>query len=536
MSRKKSYYDDDYDQKAVKKRKFTLKNILQVTVLLFLMGLKRIKDTIVSLKSKHSDAGAPSGGSAKSEKNRRRRNRRRTFLLFVFMILFFVVMIYAFMSSVENEHERIVQFNTDAGSVCADYIKTFGSTNYENLYPINGTVGYRMTGLAFVRELDFDNDEKSELLLCYNDSGTYIVEVWGYDGDEFVTLYHGKAAKDVRENGDIWISLYRDGNETMIAEHDEHNIEKVKLLRLKRAEFETYEECTYNIDDEAFVVDEEVNYTSFERIRLAILREEKAAVTLDTVSAVLDGFKSTNKNQLEEGSYGKTLKGAYAKVIRDYIETIGEPEIGTDEGTCHIKGLAFVKQIDFNGDGVNELVIGYQKATKVRDEDYQGNYISVEEYRYVTEIYTFVDDAAKLVYQNENFSEKLNDNADRYLIIQKGSKRNKLCVNTFSVKEYGHVVTGSSTILKFDGTAFLKEFKAKYVNDYGYSTYYIDDNEVYRYEFEDQGYVVPFFDGENSYNSSKYDIYYVQRSKANEKDVKAQLEDTKAEISSFLDR
>ena len=56
---------------------------------------------------------------------------------------------------------------------------------------------------------------------------------------------------------------------------------------------------------------------------------------------------------------------------------------------------------------------------------------------------------------------------------------------------------------------FTPVYSAKLVNDYGYKTYYIDDERVYNSEWEKNGYKVPFFlSDDDKANSAKYTLTY----------------------------
>ena len=78
--------------------------------------------------------------------------------LLLFTVLFFVGVVFFFMRSINAENDRIHEFNANAGEVCADYVMKYGSANYENLYNTYGVQGFRLTGLCFARELDFNGD------------------------------------------------------------------------------------------------------------------------------------------------------------------------------------------------------------------------------------------------------------------------------------------------------------------------------------------------------------------------------------------
>lgn len=523
MSKRKapSYFDDDYDERVESnKRRFTFKSFLQLMAYFIIVVFKAIRNFAVTFREKH-----PIDDIVKNK----RRRRRLTFVLVIVSLLIFAIMIGTVLLAVNNENERIIKFNTDAGAVCADYIKEYGTPNYENMYFSYGVVGYRMTGLCYVREMDFDNNGKSELLICYNDNGVYQAEVWGYNDDKFVELYHCKLTQTKNKAHDVWLTIYSHNHKYYIGVHSGKKLAKVALYGMKGDEFVKRDEAVYDAKSELFSIKDEVDVTSFERIKVSVLREEKAAVVVDNISDTIDGFK-LDTNAMIEKNKNETRTGAYAEIVNNYRQDKGEPSLKTENGTTYIDGVAFVKLIDLDGDKKDELIVSYRNEAKVRDEDSNGDYISILEYKYTTEVYTFKNKKAKLIYEKEDVSEK-NDSSDKYMIIQNKDGKHNLCFNNYSSTENGHVITATSTILSYEKNNFEPIFKAKCVTDYGYKEYFIDDEEVYSSKFEEQGYRVPFFDGSSVYSSTNFDVLYLQRSAGNSTSVETQLNDTKATIS-----
>lgn len=441
------------------------------------------------------------------------KNKKRlvTFILFIVFILIFAIMIAATVHSVNTENKRIAKFDADAGKVCSQYITKYGICNYENLYRNYGITGYRMTGLCYAREIDFDNDNVSELLLCYNDSGIYYVEVWGYNGEnKFSNLYHQKATQTDKKSDDAWITIYANNNKYYIGVHDAEDITKVGLYTLKGDGFEKKNTCTYDVETQTFSIKKKEDYVSFERIRLAVLREEKAVVTTDLVTKTIESFSSVENAQAVAGS-GKSIKSAYYTVVENYNQRYGKAKYIQNNGIAYIGGLAVVDLIDFDGDDTNELVLVYRKSVKTRDEDRQGNYIAKIEDKYYIEIYRYNGTKAVLAYKNEDISSSLNDSTDRYYIIKNKNHKAYYCANSFSSSEYARVINANSTILKFDGTKFVQQQKASYRTEYGYTEYFIDDKEVYKSTFNKSGYAVALFDGSSNYDENTFTVTYLQR-------------------------
>lgn len=520
--RKPSYFDDDYDERMQRRKRFTFKSLLQILAYFLIVVFKAIRNAVVSFRENHP--------IDEIIRNHRRR-RRLSFGLFILSMFIFAIMIGAVMLAVSNENKKIAQFDSDAGAVCSSYIIDYGTPSYENMYVNYGVEGYRMTGLCYAREMDFNNDGTSELLVCYNDSGVYQASVWGYVGKDFNELYHCKLAQTTENTDDVWLTIYRHNNKYYVGVHDTKDVTKVSLYGMKGDEFDKRYSAVYDEQTQTFSIRDKVDYTSFERIKLSVLREEKASVVLDTISATIDGFK-TDDSALKDASEKEfTREDAYREIVSSYRQKYGEPTLKTESGSSYIDGLAFVKLIDLDGDGKDELIVSYRNSTMTRDEDEKGDYVSVVDYKYTTEVYTFNNKKAKKIFEKDDVSQKQNEKNDKYFIIQNDGKKHNLCFNNYTSTEKGHIVTATSTIFEYDGTSVEQTYKAKFVTDYGYKEYYIDDEETWSKKFNEEGYKVPFFDGTSVYSSTEFTILYLQRTAGNSESVKTQLNDTKSTIN-----
>ncbi|MBQ9531226.1 MAG: hypothetical protein IJR70_04055 [Eubacterium sp.] len=457
----------------------------------------------------------------------KKKRAKVTIGLFVVFILFLVFLVGLTVHSVKSENERIQKFNSDAGKVCAQYIAKYGNCSYENLYPMYGVSGYRMTGLCFAREIDFDNDNISELILCYDEGGVYFTEVWGYNHDkDFVKFYSEEATQTERKRDDVWTTLYVKNNKCYIGKHSGDKNENVELYELDGSSFKkTKMTAKFANDGANYSIDGENNAPNFERVRLSVLSEEKAALTAERTSALVEGYLgSTSTSDLVASA--NNIKSAYYSVVLDYNQTYGKAELVKSSSSAYIDGLAVVDLIDFNGDGTDELLVIYRKPVKVRDSDANGNYISKVQDKYYIEIYRYNGTKAILSYKNESISNSLSDDVDRYYIIKKQNNRAYYCFNAFSSQEYGRVINASSTVYKFSKGKFVQQTKASYISNYGYNEYYIDEQQVYQSTFEEKGYTVPLFDGKSSYDEDKYSVTYLQRKRLKADKLDQRVEDT----------
>ena len=437
---------------------------------------------------------------------------RLMIILIVAFLVFVTLLVSLTVLSVKHENKRIEKFNSDAGKVCSQYVTKYGTASYENLYPSYGVSGYRMTGLCFVREIDFDNDNIGELMLCYNDSGIYYAEVWGYNKDkDFVVFYHDEIAQTDRKRDDVFATLYFKNNKVYIGKHSGKKCQNVELFELKGNSFvKTDMKATYTSDGANYSIGDENNSADFERIRLAVLTEEKAALNIEKTSKLVESYLgSTTTSDLIASA--NNMQSAYYQIVLNYNQEYGKAELIKNNSKEYVDGLAVVDLIDFNGDGTDELLVIYRRPIKIRDVDSNGNYLAKTEDRYYIEIYRYNGTKAVLAYKNERISTSLNDDVDRYYIIKRQNDKAYYCANAFSSQEYGRVINASSTVFKMKKGRFVQQYKAAYSSNYGYNEFYIDDQQVYKATFDQKGYEVPLFDGSSSYDSDVYTVTYLQR-------------------------
>lgn len=461
--------------------------------------------------------------------------KRIVVILSVFLtVLVFAVMIFATVHSINAENKRIKQFNTNAGTVCADYIAKYGNCNYENLFDRYGVSGYRMNGLCYVREIDFDNDNVSELLICYFDGNQYHTEVYGYNREKkFVPLYKGTAAQGKSEKEDVWITIYTHNSKYYIGEHTGNDLSKVSLFTRRGDEFEKKQDCTYDAITQEFTVKKKIDVSSFERIKLSVLGEQKANMITEIVSNTVDKFTDKTGKSVVSGEVGG-INSAYSKVVQSYINKYGMPKYVEKDGISYIDGLAAAELIDFDGDGTNELLISYRREVMARGEDNRGNYIATSKYQYYVDIYQYNGSGAKLIFQRDDVSVSLNDTDEKYFVIKALNGKKYYCSNSFSNTEYGRKIYAASSIYRLGKDGFTEKFKASYATEYGYTKYYINSERVYsKSEFDSKGYEVALFNGSDDYDSSVFSVTHLQCKTKDAGDMENQVEKTNAVIASL---
>ncbi len=458
--------------------------------------------------------------------SKKKRTRVTISLIAVFLV-FCVLLVSTTVLGVKKENKRIDKFNADAGKVCAQYITKYGNCSYENLKNSYGISGFKMTGLCFVREIDFDNDNVGELMLCYDDGGVYFTEVWGYNKDkDFVSFYHEEANHTDRIRDDAFATLYFKNNKCYIGQHTGKKLQNVELYELDGSSFKkTDMTATYTRDGANYSINGKNRSTAFERVRLAVLAEEKAAINSEKMSRLIENYLgSTSTDDLVASA--RNIKSAYYSIVLDYNQKYGKAEYIKGKSNAFIRGLAVVDLIDFNGDGTDELLLIYRRPIKIRNETKNGNYVPKLIDRYYIEIYRYNGTKAVLAYKNDSISNSLSDEVDRYFIIKRKNNKAYYCFNAFAMQESGRIINANSTVYKFSKGRFVQQTISSYKSNYGYAEYYIDGSQVYASTFEQKGYQVPLFDGKNKYDDQVYTVTYLQRKRLKADKMDIRVEDT----------
>lgn len=456
----------------------------------------------------------------------------RAIIVFVITVAIIVaIIVTAVMNSANAVSSRHSEFEKDATKVCTEYAEKYGIANYKYMseYSVNG---YMLTGLCVVREIDFDDNGKSELLLCYNDDDEYYEEVWGYKGSKFDRLYHKKVPQSTDRNDDIWISLYSNNKTFYLAEHGSDDVAKVNLLKLSNGEFKKKSTAVYNTEKYSFAIKSRNVTDNFERIKFAVLRESAASNTVDRTLNATDSYTEKTTDKVKNPT--DTANSAYYQIVKDYTAKYGEAKLETKSKTPYISGLAGVNLVDFDGDGQDELMLIYRKTVSERDEDYDGNYISREKEKYFCDIYMWNGHNALQVYQDDGISNLYDDDGSAYYILKKDGNRFFYCSNKFKTDDYGRSVSATSKMMQFKDGKFTQQFKASYQTEYGYTKYYIDDEREYKNSFaENGGYTVPFFDGSTEFDNTKWNVCFLQGGDEWQNNIKIQLDKTKDAVKTL---
>lgn len=497
--RKYNYFDDDPEELEIK-----TKNKINFDFSVF---ARRAKQTVEDFVH---------GNSLDEAKELLQLPNLSTMILKIAAFVIFVVIIVAFIlffsHTIHSQNEKIDKFYNDAGKVCTDYITEYGIPKFDTLDSEDYGKGMaRLTGLCYARQMDFNNDGDDELMLCYNNKNVYTLEVWGYDGKDFVKLYSDSAnsTNDIKDGS--WIAFYHKNNKYYICKTDADAPTKVKMLALKGNSFKESSSCDYDYKNDIYSIKGKINAQDFETIKLSVIKSTRAERIIDTVTDNIDGFNTVSLPTINNQRSDAELKAdAYYKIIESRNEKYGKAKVSKDNGLTFIDGLAYVDLIDFDGDDNEELVLVYRKMLKQSATNaYDGQFIIIETPTYCTEVYSWNGTVTKKVFSSDSVSNYFSDNDVSYLMLRTDEKSAAICSNVYKY-ESDYNYTAASRIYEYKDGRFDSVFSARVVNDYGYKDYYIDGEYTYSRTFEEQAYKVPkFMDDEGSFDDDKYSLIYL---------------------------
>lgn len=454
----------------------------------------------------------------------------------VIFVLFILLFILSFGITIHNNTNKSNKFVKDAGAVCTKIMSNHGVGKTETLDIKYGENLYRLTGLSFVRQMDFDNDNSPELLVAYDDSGIYYVEVWGYDGKDFVNLYSDKANFD-EENitAGSSITIYHHNSKYYIGKLSKEEKGKMNLYGLNGNKFKQSKSCDYDIINDIYAVKNKINSTEFETIKLSFISSVRAEKTIETTLSHLDAFGAEDIAKIEsQKSEAEKKADAYYNIIEKCNYKYGKASYKSESKETYADGLAVVDLIDFNADGNKELLLIYRYNKKVSGEDKEGNLIIKEVPTYHMEVYCWNGTSAKLCYENDGLNEYQESKKNEiFYILQKDGDKTNICSNSYVYGENTDRVwrATSKIITMNDKNNFEDSFVAIANCNYGHMTYKINDKKVYRKDFKSDGYVVPYFcNDDNNFDSSKFTVTVLQTNSQTPNKIQTVISKTQSTI------
>jgi len=437
-------------------------------------------------------------------------------LAFVLFIIFIIIIVITFNHSINSQNKKNEQFHNDAGKVCTDYITEYGPIKWETMdSETYGKDMARMTGLCYARQMDFDNDGKDELMLCYNDKNVYSMDIWSYVGKEFTKVYSQPISSTDNETDGSWIGLYHKNNKYYICQASEDDVTKIDLYALRGDSFSKSSQCEYDYKNNIYSVKGKINAQDFETIKFSVIKTSKAEAISETVIGNLETFSNISVASIENQKTPEQLKAeAYYEIIEKRNHKYGQAKVVTNAGRSYIDGVAVVKLIDFDGDGNEELFMVYRKMLRQSATNaYTGEFITIEEPTYCMEVYGWNGTVANKIFSKDSVSNLLNEKDTNYIMTKKSDKQTHICTNTYSFESTNNY-TAVSRIFELKDGEFETTYNAKIINEYGWKQYYLDNERSYESQFRERGYKVPMFmDDDDDVDNAVYSVTYLSGSK-----------------------
>ncbi len=404
-------------------------------------------------------------------------------------MLALVVFICIFSQKIFSVNHRENSFYKEAAAVCANIISEYGSCKIEEIS--NGTPDdfYRLTGISYVRQMDFNDDGRNELLIAYSSAGKY---------------YIGKLKDD--------------------------NNEEIEFFGIKNHKFKSCFTFNYDVTGEAYIIDDVVNTSDFETIGLSYISSIKAEKTQSEISSALNSLSSNNSAafQIEKTDEQKKAD-AYYKIIDSKNQKYGKASVNLTDNMCFADGTAVVELIDFDGDGNEELLIISRKTSTIGSEESSTP-------QYITEIFGWNGTAVRKIFEAEWISTYMGKpEGDIFYILQKTDERVNLCSNTYTYgKNPDKSWKGTSRICEMTSPdEITATFTAVFNRNYDYRSYTINGTRVKRSEFDERGYKVPHFCNESEYNTEEFTVTVLKGDADRKEDIEKLIERTQNTIKTI---
>lgn len=451
-------------------------------------------------------------------------NLRRTVLQWAAVALFVLavlIAVFAFAGSLHSQNRWNERFCEQAGQVCTDYIAKYGACRWESMDERYGKKMARMTGVSYLRRMDFNGDGRDELLICYLEKGLYFFDIWGFDGKNFSKFYSGNACY---ASGDgklgSWVVLYHTGRRYQVGICEPQNPEEVTLYAMRGKKFKKAGTCKYNVNTGVFSRGSKPNTKDFERLQLSCVRQTQAEMLVDAATAAMDEFHTKSTAEIEAALPEATMKKqAYYDVIDDLHRQFGAAAYKTDGVTCYVDGLAVAEEIDFDGDGNKELLTVFRRQVKKAEKnDWTGEQTLVNVPVYSLRVYNWNGTIAKCIFSRDQICQPFTDDEEaaqntQFYILRKSGKNTDLCFNAYR-REGQSVYTASSRIFRLKGEQFSVIYDAKMEYRYGYKNYYLDGERVYESTFNTKGYTVPLYMNDAGYDPKTFSVVYLSGDKS----------------------
>ncbi len=290
-------------------------------------------------------------------------------------------------SSSAQENSSSMELDLTAyGQIVQQYESEYGTLSFSD-----NSYGVTYTGVFLLELLDFDGNGTEELLIgyttLYSDGGMSYVwpyfDVWQLEGNNPVQIYEG-AVIDQSDIGKHCAFTLWNGTYYLIEGWEGSGCD-LSLLKLEDGTFKT--DTTLKSDeDQGYTVNgKTVSSDTFYQILNQIQSGEPYYYYTEFQNGcfcgtIYEDSNYTTDSLLEQLNEVKELLGlekttdslsVYADVVRQYEDTYGaidynvyyQNQADNTGETYMLKGVCLLVPIDFDGDSISELLIGYGETT-----------------------------------------------------------------------------------------------------------------------------------------------------------------------------
>lgn len=244
---------------------------------------------------------------------------------------------------------------------------------------------YCLDGLGVVRLLDLDKDGQNELITIGYQYDHYELKIFYFDGEKAVQVYLNTLCRDIAptdfigKGGCYGFNYYDNGDKIHVLTDNKYGVfYNLKYSELKNNEMVVTETISYEFNQSTKlnnyyinekIVSEEDYDKKADDFRNKTIDIQCSGSTVKTMQSVLD---ETNKI-LKKLGYSITASekryAAYRNKVEELIGIYGKPSIRNE----YYGGVAFVKLIDFDDDGNEELYCAYaEKSGRVDQQEIFG--------------------------------------------------------------------------------------------------------------------------------------------------------------------
>ncbi len=462
------------------------------------------------------------------------------FVLWSVCVVFFLIVCISFSSAISKDGKKDEYFETNSAKVCSQYLAKYGQCNI--LDASNDTYDlYSMSGICFLRRMDFNNDKSDELLISYMSGGEYFAEVWGTNKKkEFARLYSGKLNKSQKAEDGRWITIFNNGSKYYIGEHSENNSE-IKFFKLSSGEFKEVDGAEYDSDKKIYKRRALDITEDLEFIKLTYITKRQAENIYDFCTEALghiNSLKNENSaNAVPEKTELEMRNAAYSEIIDNYSAKYGKADLTKEKNKFFVTGLGVVKLIDFDNDKTEELLLVYERDEKVVVNNY-GEYTTKTERKYYMEVFAWNGTTATRVFQSDGLVTPIENDKQKFVLLEKDGEKTNICtvINKIDEEKYdsGTYIARRNV---YENGKFSTVYDAKVVSNYGYKTYYLNGERIYgKSEFSKKGYEIPYFYNSDKIADNNFETIYLQTGEKNYSELNNTVSETENTIKKIAEK